>query len=575
MDNYYRKYKKYKLKYLKLDKNKVAIMNASDFCKIKDKIIDKTDDEVDLPDWPSIGEKVRRSVFQIISINYKVDLSRPYLKPKDKRSRGSGFVISYSKDRLLIMTNAHVVDDAEKIIVKTEQTKDIDLKATVIGICDPKDLAILSLEKEDIEKIQPKPEVLFFKDDRNFMDTIPVMVAGYPLGMENIKFTTGVLSGNQTEYDITNDRDVSYLQVSAAINPGNSGGPLFNKDGEVIGVNSAGYTFSQNIAYAIPTHTIITVLYDLLYRNKTAIVGVPHYGFRWNSASNQLIKNAGGTDDMTGVYISKVTNNNFLNLDYGDILMEIEFDDICSIESVWKTIIDTRLDNEELKDLYNSSEKIIAKIDNFGIVKLYDKNTDEENKWSLKRKISLEEVLDSITNSSTTRVKVLRNKEVKVIESCVTIKKLEGVGSVLPTYEKIDWEVALGCCWSSLSASLVKKYTDNIEDISLIRFLMDNYRYKNWITITKVFPDTEAFSSHIIPHGNIDVVSKIGNIEVSTMDDVREALNKNKNKYITIDFEDGKRMVINDIDGIARATDKQIYTEQNIILTKFGKTWIN
>ena len=80
----------------------------------------------------------------------------------------------------------------------------------------------------EIKKLDPLPPSLHFSDDRKYLDSIPVMVAGYPLGKENLKFTTGVLSGNQNEYEIDHDRYKSYLVTSAAVNPGNSGGPLFN-----------------------------------------------------------------------------------------------------------------------------------------------------------------------------------------------------------------------------------------------------------------------------------------------------------------------------------------------------------
>ena len=100
---------------------------------------------------------------------------------------------------------------------------------------------------------------------------------------------------------------------------------------------------------------------------------------------------------------------------------------------------------------------------------------------------------------------------------------------------------------------------------------MDEYRYKNWIAITNIFPETEAYASHIIDEYDIDVILKICEQEVRTMDDVRTVLQNNKNKYISIDFEDGKRMVVSDIDGKARNIDKTIYEEQGIKHTDFAK----
>ena len=176
------------------------------------------------------------------------------------------------------------------------------------------------------------------------------MVAGYPLGKENLKFTTGVLSGNQNEYEIDHDRYKSYLQISAAVNPGNSGGPLFNASGEIIGVNSAGYTFSQNIAYAIPSHIIITVLYDLL-NTPCKIVPVFNYGFKWNNSSKELIENYSSEDsNLTGIYINKINNINVLKLKEGDILHQIQFNNICNIKK-YMEITNTKK-NKNVLNLY-------------------------------------------------------------------------------------------------------------------------------------------------------------------------------------------------------------------------------
>lgn len=288
MDNldYEKLYRKYKSKYLLLTRNDNSYMITE-----IDKLIDNSNQETDnnTPDWPRISNNVRASVVQIYSISYILDPEHPYIQPPSKLARGSGFIIYSSEDQVLIMTNSHVVEDAKTVYVRTEQTHTEDLKSTVIGVCPSKDLALVLLDKREIKKLNPLPPALKFCDDRIYMDSIPVMVAGYPLGKENLKFTTGVLSGNQNEYDIEFDRYVSYLQITAAVNPGNSGGPLFNSKGEVIGVNSAGITFSQNIAFAIPTHIIVSVLNDLLHIDQTVISSF-NYGFDWNNTSPELLE---------------------------------------------------------------------------------------------------------------------------------------------------------------------------------------------------------------------------------------------------------------------------------------------
>ena len=175
------------------------------------------------------------------------------------------------------MTNAHVVENARSVFVRTEQTQERDLKASVLSICFEKDLAIVELDKDEIKNFLPLPKALSFSDNRILDDTTPVLVVGYPLGMKNIKVTTGVISGNQSEENIEYNRDISYIQISAALNPGNSGGPLFNIKGEIIGVIPVGHNgiLIQNVSYAIPTHVVISVFKKLLYNSdENNIVGI-------------------------------------------------------------------------------------------------------------------------------------------------------------------------------------------------------------------------------------------------------------------------------------------------------------
>lgn len=574
--DYKRLYNKYKAKYLLLTK---TVDNSYTLRKI-DKIDDRTLDSDNIdnmsdstqPDWPSISNKVRPSVVQVHSISYTIDPEHPYIQPANELARGSGFIIHSSSDKVLIMTNSHVVEEAKTVYIRTEQTHNEELKANVIGICPSKDLALIELEKEEIKKLDPLPPTLRFCDDRIYMDSIPVMVAGYPLGKENLKFTTGVLSGNQNEYDVDHDRFMSYLQISAAVNPGNSGGPLFNANGEVIGVNSAGFTFSQNIAYAIPTHIIISVLNDLL-NTPNKIVSVFNYGFDWNNSSPELLKNYSECD-MTGIYINKVNDANVLKLKVGDILHKLELYDVTSIKDIWKLLI-RKLDSN-INKLYSKGDKVTAVIDNFGVVKIYD-TSNNETMWSMnKKKLNINELLDAITNKSQVKVTVSRNK--KVISYVASADNVEnnGVVSILPIYKPIDWEICLGCCFTPLNIPLVKisgmkKRNSDIEDLHY--FLIDKYRNQNWIALTHIFPTSDTYKSHILKNNEIGVITHINNIKVCTMDELRSALMKAKNKYITVDFENGKRLVVSDIKGHTRKIDKKIYQENKIKLTPFAEKW--
>ena len=549
----------YKKKYMKYMK-KMEVLNRMD------------GGENNNDKWSDIGERVRKSVVQIISIIYDVDPKRPYLEPADSVARGSGFIIYSSEDKILIMTNAHVVDDARTIFVRTEQTQEQDLKASVLSICLEKDLAIVELDKDEIKELSPRPEALKFSDNRILDDTTPVLVVGYPLGMKNIKFTTGVISGNQIEESVEYDRYISYIQISAAVNPGNSGGPLFNGEGKVIGVNSAGYNgiIAQNVSYAIPTHVIISVFKNLIYNNNDdKIVNILRNGFLWNNTNEQLIMSLCNNMDISGVYVYHADKNNYLKLKKKDLLIELEIDDICSIPNIFDLIL-------EDKDIDKKSiRKIKVTIDNYGSIKLYSED-GSEHEWGLKRKLILNEILDSIVIDSKISVKLCRQGELISYNVGANIVEYSGIGAISPAYKKLDWEICVGCCFTPLCIPLIMKTNSDIMEMGvneMERFLNYKNRNKNWLCISNIFPNTVAYETHIIEEKKIDVIIKICDKKVRTMDKLRRVLKENKNKYIKIEFENGKVLVISDKDAKARSVDKKIYKEHNIIPTDFANDW--
>ena len=163
--DYEKLYNKYKAKYL-------LLIRQNDTYKITK--IDKLSDESETspksttPDWPSISNKVRPSVVQVYSIDYEINPKYPYIQPYDQLARGSGFIIHSSENKVIIMTNSHVVENGKSVLIRTEQTQNVDLKANVIGICPAKDLALIELDETEIKKLNPLPPALHFSNDRKY-----------------------------------------------------------------------------------------------------------------------------------------------------------------------------------------------------------------------------------------------------------------------------------------------------------------------------------------------------------------------------------------------------------------------
>jgi serine protease Do len=204
---------------------------------------------------------------------------------------GSGFVIN---EEGLILTNNHVIEKATEIKVKLDSGKEFDAK--VIGR-DPKtDLALIRV-KPDANF--PKPAQLGDSDAIRVGDW--VMAVGNPFGLGQT-VTTGIISAKGRiigagPYD-------DFLQTDAAINPGNSGGPLFNMDGEVIGIDTAIIAQGQNIGFAIP----VNMAKDLLPQLKSGKIVRGWLGVMIQDITPELAKSF-GLKEMKGVLISDATKD--------------------------------------------------------------------------------------------------------------------------------------------------------------------------------------------------------------------------------------------------------------------------
>ncbi len=173
-------------------------------------------------------------------------------RPRRVQSMGSGFVIDSGG---IIVTNNHVIEDADEITaIFNDGTS---MKATLIGADDKIDIAVLKVEPED-----PLAAVSFGHSDELRVGDW-VMAIGNPFGLGG-SVTLGIVSARNR--DINSGPYDNFIQTDAAINRGNSGGPLFNMDGEVVGINTAIISptgGSIGIGFAVPAQTAIVVIDQL------------------------------------------------------------------------------------------------------------------------------------------------------------------------------------------------------------------------------------------------------------------------------------------------------------------------
>ncbi len=183
----------------------------------------------------------------------------PDRSPQPRSSVGSGFIISADG---YIVTNAHVIEDVDSIVVGLHDRT--ELTAEVIGKDSRSDIALLKV------KTDASLPVVKIGDANQIKVGQWVLAIGSPFGFERTA-TQGIVSA--LGRNLPSDNYVPFIQTDAAVNPGNSGGPLFNLDGEVIGVNSQIYSRSggyQGLSFAIPIDVAMEVVDQLKTTGRVA-----------------------------------------------------------------------------------------------------------------------------------------------------------------------------------------------------------------------------------------------------------------------------------------------------------------
>tara|TARA_B100001093_G_scaffold433770_1_gene430901 strand:- start:884 stop:2287 length:1404 start_codon:yes stop_codon:yes gene_type:complete len=187
------------------------------------------------------------------------DMFKEFGAPQERQSfaLGSGFIID---EKGIVVTNNHVIQDAEDIIVRVNG--DEEFKAKVIGADPLSDIAVLKLETN--KKFTP---VAFGDSDKSRIGDW-VIAIGNPFGLGGT-VTSGIISARNRSIGLSRYED--YIQTDASINSGNSGGPLFDMNGDVIGINTAilGRSGSIGIGFSIPSNSAKIVIDQLIEFGET------------------------------------------------------------------------------------------------------------------------------------------------------------------------------------------------------------------------------------------------------------------------------------------------------------------
>jgi serine protease Do len=218
-----------------VEKAKDSVVNISTNTKLKKDSLRKHLDIPDLPEGSPFGEL------------FKKFFDNNGIEKRETSSLGSGFIISEDG---YILTNHHVVADADEVIVRLTNRDVYDAK--VIGSDKDSDVALIKIDGKNLPTLK-------LGDSKDLKVGEWVLAIGSPFGFDHT-VTAGIVSAKGRS--LPSDNYVPFIQTDVAINPGNSGGPLFNMDGEVIGINSQIYSRSggfMGLSFAIPIEMAVDV----------------------------------------------------------------------------------------------------------------------------------------------------------------------------------------------------------------------------------------------------------------------------------------------------------------------------
>ena len=260
-------------------------------------------------------------------------------REQESQSLGSGFIISADG---YIMTNAHVVDSAEKITVRLTDKR--EFRAKVIGADRRTDVALLKIEATGLPKITV--------GDPNKLKVGEWVVAiGSPFGFDS-SVTAGIVSAKGRS--LPQDNFVPFIQTDVAINPGNSGGPLFNMNGEVVGINSQIYTRSggsMGLSFAIPIDVATQVTEQLRTSGK---VTRGRIGVTIQELTRELAESF-GLSKPVGALISSVEKNgpaDKAGIEASDVILKFDGKPVNSSSDLPRMVAATKPGSKVAVDLW-------------------------------------------------------------------------------------------------------------------------------------------------------------------------------------------------------------------------------
>lgn len=291
-----------------------------------------------------VSEVVKEVMPAIVSINNHYTEKMSYFgqtMTSEADASGSGIIVGQNDTELLIVSNYHVIAEADELTVQFVEGS--EAKASVKGTDPDMDLAVIAVPIGDISSSTLDGIAVATLGNSDALTVgEPAIAIGNSLGYGQ-SVTTGVISALNRNIQLSDGTDGTFIQTDAAINPGNSGGALLNMKGEVVGINSnkIGGSAVEGMGYAIPISSASPIIAELMLKETKNKVAEEERGYLGISGISvtQEVSEAYGMPE--GVYISQVYDNTAAaaaGLRKGDIIVEFDGDDISSMDALQRTL---------------------------------------------------------------------------------------------------------------------------------------------------------------------------------------------------------------------------------------------
>ncbi len=279
------------------------------------------------------------------------DMFKEFGTPQERKSAalGSGFIID---ENGIVVTNNHVIQDADDIIVRVNG--DQEFKAKVLGADPLMDIAVLQLETD--EKFKP----VGFGDSDKARIGDWVLAIGNPFGLGGT-VTAGIISARNRSIGLSRYED--FIQTDASINSGNSGGPLFDMEGNVIGINTAilGRNGSIGIGFSIPSNSAQQVIKQLIEFGETKRGWL---GVRIQDVTKEIAE-AEELDKPRGALVASVAENSpseKAGIQAGDIILEFNGVEIKQMKELPAIVARTQVGKNVDVKIWRNKKEITKKV---------------------------------------------------------------------------------------------------------------------------------------------------------------------------------------------------------------------